>query len=80
MRVRDEIGGTHNIIILILSSAPVTWLNSRTQRDEGEEEHPSPPGQTQGQVHLWLHWIKPIIAIRDCFPRQSMFCLLGSKM
>lgn len=60
--------GTHYIIILILSSsAPVTWWCSRTLRDEGEEVQPAAPGQTQGQLYLWQHCIKPIIHYQGLF-------------
>lgn len=60
--------GTHSIIILILSSsAPVTWRSSRTLRDEGEEVQPAALGQTQGQLCLQQHCIKPIIHYQGLF-------------
>lgn len=59
---------TQHIIILILSSsAPVTWWSSGTVRDEGEEVQPAEPGQTQGQLYLWQHCIKPIIHYQGLF-------------
>ena len=49
------------------SSSPVTWRSSRTKRDEGDEEQPASPGQTQGQLYLRLHCIKPIIHHQGLF-------------